>query len=175
MGSRHEPHASWLRRWTGAPGAAVLYDSDADEFTGRGFVEAVRTRANVAVVAFTADGDVCGLFYRVAVTEENTAFFDPSVFAFSFESHGRCASPQRFVVKRAKKKKAHVVLSTTYPEGFVSLHVGASSVSVGTDRARSLCRSLSSAFEAMEDTTLTGRRGPRAWHRWCRVIALHLV
>ena len=174
MQRRNEQHTTWLRRWTGTHDAAVLFDSDRDEFTGRGFFAAVVARPNVAVVAFTTDGDVFGGFYSVPVMEENTAFPDASICAFSFESHGRCVTPKRFVVKKAKKNKARVVVSTTYPEGFVSFHVGMSSFSIGNERSGSFCWSLSKAFETMQDTTLTGKRGVHAWHRCVRVIAVQL-
>ena len=90
-------------RWGRAHDVAVLFDSDVDEFTGRGFVQTVLHRPNVAVVGFTTEGDVFGGFYNVAVTEENWRFSDLNIFAFSFESHGRCETPRRFGVKKAKK------------------------------------------------------------------------
>ena len=51
-------------------------------------------------------GDVFGAFYSVAVTKQEEDFYDPSVFAFSFESHGRCMTPQRFPVKVSAKSWA---------------------------------------------------------------------
>ena len=40
-----------------------------------------------------------GGFYSVAVTQKDAFFHDRNIFVFSFESHGRCMTPQRFVVK----------------------------------------------------------------------------
>ena len=89
---------SSLKAWTGKVSAVIVFDSTVDEFTSDGLFEKVRGKPNVAVVGFTTDGGVFGGFYSVSVTTFET-HYDPTVFVFSFESHGRCETPKRFVVK----------------------------------------------------------------------------
>ena len=60
---------------------------------------------NIAVVGCTPKGDVFGGFYSVAVTKQDSEFFDPNIFAFSFESHGRCETPLRFGVRKSGKRR----------------------------------------------------------------------
>ena len=54
----------------------------------------------MALVGFTTDGYMFGGVFSVAVTERDKDFNDPNIFAFSFESHGRCTTRQRFVVRK---------------------------------------------------------------------------
>ena len=89
-----------LKEWTGKASATKIYDSTVDEFTADGLFNMVKGKQNIALVGFTADGDVFGGFYSVAVTEQFKEFNDPNMFVFSFESHGRCATPQRFAVRK---------------------------------------------------------------------------
>ena len=98
--------ASTLKQWTGKTTANVIFDSMVDEFTNECFFNKVKGRPNIAQIATTTDGDVFGGFYSVAVTEQWEDFQDPSMFIFSFESHGRCRTPQRFVVKEKWKSRA---------------------------------------------------------------------
>ena len=88
--------------------ATVVNDSTIDELTdGRVFVK-VMGRGNIAFIGFTTDGEVFGVFNIFAVTKQNILFFDPTMFAFSFESNGRCETLQRFVVKESLKDDASV-------------------------------------------------------------------
>ena len=63
---------SALKEWTGKTKATILFDSTVDEFTDDGLFNKVRSKQNVALVGFTTDGDVCGVFYSVAVTEQKS-------------------------------------------------------------------------------------------------------
>ena len=85
-----------LKEWTGKSRASVVYDSTIDPFTADWLFQKVKGKPNIAIVATTTEGDVFGGFSSVAVTEHNKLFFDPNTFIFSFESHGRCKTPQRF-------------------------------------------------------------------------------
>ena len=49
-----------LTGWTGKARAAVVYDSDVDEFTDVGLFNKVNGKRNIAVVGTTRDGDVLG-------------------------------------------------------------------------------------------------------------------
>ena len=62
-----------LKQWTRSETAAIVYDPRAEPFTRDRLFEKVQNKPNVAVVAFTTDGDVFGGFYRVAVDAQDTA------------------------------------------------------------------------------------------------------
>ena len=96
-----------LKEWTGKVSATKIFDSTVDEFMDDRLFEKVKGKRNVAVVGFTTDGDVFGGFYSVAVTKQDK-YYNPTMFVFSFESHGRCMTPQRFVAKEEMKSRASV-------------------------------------------------------------------
>ena len=79
-----------LKEWTGKSSATIIFDSVVDEFTDQGLFKKIKGKANIALVGFTADGDVFGSFYSLAVTEQDKWVYDRNMFVFSFESHGRC-------------------------------------------------------------------------------------
>ena len=168
---------SALREWTGKATATVVYDSTVDEFTDDGLFQKVRGKRNVAIVGFTTDGDVFGGFYSVAVTEQDEPFFDPYIFAFSFESHGRCMTPPRFVVKKGLKENASVMFKNS-SYGFVVFWVGdAGWFYLGNEKSYSYCRNLSDAFEGLDDTTLTGKNGrwkEGPYNHCTRLVAIQL-
>ena len=169
---------SALKSWTGKASATIIYDSKKDPFTDQGLFDKVKGKANIAVIGFTTDGDVFGGFYSVAVTEQRVEFFDPNMFVFSFESHGRCHTPQRFVVKQGLKAKANVYFFKNNINGFVGFYVNmAGEFRLGNERSNSYCRDLSDAFEGLENTTLTGKNltcdeGP--YHHCTRLVAVQL-
>ena len=98
-----------LKQWTGKSNVKTLYDSTVDEFTDQGLFDKVKGKANIALVGFTSEGDVFGGFYHPAVAEQWQDFDDPNIFIFSFESHGRCMTPQRFLVKAEARMWKYVV------------------------------------------------------------------
>ena len=173
--------ADWvnaLKEWTGKARAKVIFDSTVDEFTHHGLFNNVKGKRNIAVVGFTTDGDVFGGFYSVAVTEQGKRFFDPIIFAFSFESRGRCMTPQRFVLKEGLKEDAYVRFYFSDMAVFVVFWVdGSGGFYLGNERSASICYDISDAFEGLEDTTLTGKNG--AWdqgqyHHCTRLVAIQL-
>ena len=86
----------------------TVFGSTVDKFTDDGLFNKVKGKQNVALIVFTTDGDVFGGFYSVAVTTPGKYFNDPNMFAFSFESHRRCMTPQRFALKKSDDDGAHV-------------------------------------------------------------------
>ena len=167
-------YANTLKGWTGKTTASVIYDSTVDEFTDDGLFYKVKGRPNIAIIATTSDGDVFGGFYSVAVTEQDEDFHDPNMFIFSFESHGRCMTPQRFVVKVELRGDAGVRFFKNYFEGwFVAFDGGAGGFFLGNEKSRTWCSTLSFAFEGIENTTLTGNTFPKRF-TCCRLIAIQL-
>ena len=167
-----------LKAWTGKASATIVYDSTVDEFTHDGLFDKVKGKGDIALIGFTADGDVFGGFYSVAVTRQSREFYDPSIFAFSFESHGRCHTPQRFAVKQVLKDKAFVKFVKGSSYGFICFEVyGAGHFLLGNGSSRSNCNSVSTAFEGLSDTTLTGQNNPgmfdnRQYHHCTRLVAV---
>ena len=165
-----------LKKWTGKVSATIVYDSTVDEFTDKCLFQKVKGKRNIAVIGFTTDGDVFGGFYSVAVTKQDQRFYDPSIFAFSFESHGRCETPQRLVVKEGLKEMVNVYFFKNV-SGFVGLWVGGvGGFYLGNERSMSYCFNMSRSFDGLEDTTLTGREetwlGP--YHHCARLVAMQL-
>ena len=168
-----------LKQWTGKTRATIVYDSDVDVFTHTGLFNKVLGKKNVALIGFTTDGDVFGGFYNVAVTEQGQDFNDPNMFVFSFESHGRCMTPQRFVVKDELKNEAVVLFFNDHNNGFGWFGVaGVGGFRLGNERSNSNCWNMSRGFDGLENTTLTGKNG--AWregpyHHCARLVAIQLV
>ena len=161
-----------IKEWTGMTNATFLYDSTVDPFTADGLFEKVKGKPNIAVIGFTTDGDVFGGFYSVVVTEPDEHFFDPNMFAFSFESHGRCATPQRFTVKRELKKKAYVYFCKNDSIGFVVFWAcGAGGFWIGNELSELNRWNLSRCFEGIKNTTLTGKRNDDDNH-CTRIVAI---
>ena len=62
-----------------------------------------REDTNVILVVVTEDWDVFCAFFSRAVPAQKEVTKDLTISFFSFESHGRCETPQRFVVKSELK------------------------------------------------------------------------
>ena len=140
-----------LMEWTGKESATIIFDSTTDEFTRRGFFDKIRGKPNIALVATTSEGDVFGGFYSVAVTRQDKYFYDPNNFAFSFESHGRCLTPQRFAVKEEYKDKAFVeFFRYNSIGGFAVFCVyGICGFYLGNEKSKSFFRNMSSGLEGI--------------------------
>ena len=167
---------SALKEWTGKGSATIIFDSTVDEFTDQGLFDKVKGKANIALVGFTTDGDVFGGFYNVAVTEQNRYFFDPNMFIFSFESHGRCETPKRFDVKAEERGKRYVRFYKDNSNGrFVDIGGFAGCFYLGNEKSRTWCYNLSYGYEGIEDTTLTGKpNGYPNFHHCTRIVAIQL-
>ena len=166
---------SALKEWAGKSSATIIYDSTIDEFTDQGLFDKVQGKANIALVAFTADGDVFGGFYNVPVTEQNKAFKDPDMFVFSFESRGRCETPQRFAVKDERKGYKNVYFFKNNVNGrFVSVGGNYGRFSLGNERSDTCCVNLSRGFMGIKDDTLTGKPNCGRF-KYTRIIAIYLL
>ena len=168
-----------LKEWTGKASATKLYDSMVDEFTLDRIFFKIKGKPNIAIVAFTTDGDVFGGFYSFAVTEQRKNFYDQTIFAFSFESHGRCATPQRFNVMDERKKWVNVFFYENGSDGFVWFGVDFfGGFYLGNEKSNSYCFNMSSAFEGIENTTLTGQNNTDSenppYHHCTRLVAVQL-
>ena len=165
-----------LKEWTGKARVTIIYDSVVDEFTDECLFQAVKGKPNVAIIATTTDGDVFGGFYSVAVMEQYEEFFyDPSIFLFSFESHGRCMTPQRFLVKEERRRgNASVEFCNDDTFGrLVIFYSGCGGISLGNEESFTWCNALSSGFVGIEDTTLTGTTGHEKFTCY-RLVAIQL-
>ena len=165
-----------LKEWTGKTRAKVVYDSTVDAFTASGLFTKVKGKRNIALIAFTTDGDVFGGFYSVAATVQDRCFDDPNFFIFSFESHGRCATPMKFDVKEDKRGDwAFRFLRLNSTAWFVQLGLDSvGNFGLGNEKSRTYCFYLSKFFQNISDTTLTGKNGVGQLHSCCRLLAVHL-
>ena len=167
-----------LKRWTGKTRTTIIYDSKRDPFTDQGLFDKVKGKENIAVIGFTTDGDVFGGFYNVAVMEQRVEFYDPTMFVFSFESHGRCVTPQRFAVKQELKDDANVRFYKNNQNGFVWFGVNdIGRFLLGNESSKSFCCDMSRGFEGLQDTTLTGKTGTYdkgPYHHCARLVAIQL-
>ena len=164
-----------LKLWTGKSHANVVFDSERDEFTEQGLFSKVKGKENIAVVAFTADGDVFGGFYSVAVVKQDV-FYDPNIFAFSLESHGRCTTPQPFAPKVDGRTDSYVFFyKNDKPGWFLSFGGWSGYFSLGNERSGTCCYCLSWAFSGVEDTTFTGKSGGQTSFVCTRLVAVQLM
>ena len=166
-----------LVEWAGKTTGVVVYDSDRDEFTDTAVFDTLKGKANIAVIGLTTDGDVFGGFYSVAVTARGSPCYDPNIFAFSLESNGRCATPQKFAVKERLRDKATVEFFENNTNGFISFWVDfAGGFWLGNERSNSTCIGMSCGFEEQEDTTLSGKDGNfhGEVHHCIRLIGIQL-
>ena len=166
-----------LKEWTGKANTTIIYDSTVDEFTNGGLFDRLKGKRNIAVVGFTTKGDVFGGFYSVAVTEQCQDFNDTNIFVFSFESRGRCETPQRFMVEEGFKENAYVSFwNVCY--GFVGFWVdGVCGFYLGNEESNSYCCDMSEGFKGLQDTTLTGKNGTwreGPFHFCTRLVAIQL-
>ena len=165
---------SALKEWTGNENATIIFDSTVDEFTADGLFDTVRGKRNIAVVGFTTEGDVFGGFYSVAMTDQREFIYDPSIFAFSFESHGRCKTPQRFAVKDDQRCRKYVHFNKNDSDGwFVDVGGNFGNFFLGNEKSATWCYDLSYEYVGIEDTTLTGKTHPERF-TCTRVVAVHL-
>ena len=164
-----------LKQWTGKASATIVYDSKKDPFTDQGLFDKVRGKANIALVTFTADGDVFGGFHSRAATEQDKSFKDPDMFIFSFESRGRCETPQRFVVKEERKGNKYLRYYKNSPYvTFVDVGGNHGCFYLGNEKSsNTFCYELSSGFVGIQDNTLAGK--PNCERFTCiRIVAVHL-
>ena len=162
-----------LKQWVWKASATIVYDSTVDEFTHDGLFNKVKGKQNIAIVATTTDGDVFGGFYSVAVTKQNWGFKDLNMFAFSFESRGRCMTPQRFALQEGYKDGSRVTFfKNACYRWFVMFETNTGSFPLGNEKSITYCVNVSWAFEGIENTTLTGK--DRGSFYCCRLIAIHL-
>ena len=167
-------YANTLKQWTGKATASVVYDSNVCPFTYECLFQMVKGKPNIAIIATTTDGDVFGGFYNRAVTEQDKRFRDPNMFIFSFESHGRCKTPKRFVLKKSEKGDAtmdfYKFKSGEWKVNFDCLCGG---FYLGNEKSRTFCYDLSKVFVGIDDTTLTGK--DKENFTCCRLVAIQLV
>ena len=171
-------HLNALKWWTLKTNATVIYDSTTDEFTRDGLFYKVFGKPNVAIIGFTTDGYVFGGFYSRAVTDLQDPYSrDPNILALSFESRGRCATPQKFAVIERLKWRMVVRFVKDDSGAFVQFGDNNSWFSLGNEKSKLRCKDLSRAFEGLGDWTLSGKNRGRykmLFHHCTRVLAVHL-
>ena len=151
----NRPLTQTLRTWTNKTSVRIIFDSDFDEFSVWSFQRHFLKRKNLVTVGATNENDVFGAFLSVEAPRSERRIDDPNLFLFSFESHARCQTPQRFPLKEEWKTKSGYWLMDHERDGF--FHVGAGRngfIWFGNDRSESWCRDLSVVFEGLDDLAL---------------------
>ena len=167
-----------LKNWTGKTNATIVYDSTVDEFSPNGLFAKIQDRPNIALVGFTTDGDVFGGYYSRAVTVQSVYFNDPNIFFFSFKSHGRCATPQRFVARDEARDAVYVEFCSKDRDrwfGWFGVERGHGLCGLGNERSDTWCEGLSVDFETIEDAPLTGCTEDLSPYRFHRLLAVQLA
>ena len=176
--SERFPNTEQLLAWTGLTRHTVVYDSAVDESAHPAMAAKVLGRRNIAVIGVTQTNDVFGGFSPTAVDELGTMFYDEDIFVFSFESHGRCTTPQRFRLLEDARCCGFVKFNSVGDYGLICFGLDdMGEVCFGTERERTYCRELSQCFEGLADTTLTGETsdwvlGP--YHHFDRLLLVSL-
>ena len=166
-----------LKEWTGMAHTTILYDSTVHEFTDRGLFNTIQGKPNIAIITVTTDGDIFGGFYTIPVTEANDKFYDPNIFLCSFESHGRCETPQRFGVQDDILPEMNVAFYVNEHRGWFLWFWNdyESGFCLGNERSETWCYELSSGFVNLQDDTLTGKTEYPDFHRCCRILAIQMT
>ena len=161
-----------LREWVGGTAPKKLYDSTVDEFTADAFIQSLYNRRRVVMLETTTVGDVFGVAINPPFTPQDERLSDPSAFLFSFESHGRCATPQRFAASHELRLGLQVALYHQHTCGFLCVWAnGGGEVYFGGERSSSFCSDLDQVFEPIGAKTLTGNNGFYRFHRARRLEA----
>ena len=173
--SRPRKRTSVRRSWTfGAAQVAFCESGKRRTTSGRGGVgvrrlrqhrrrdvlwdmsQRVRGKRNVAVMGFTTAGDVFCRFHSVVVTREDIVKA-PNAFA-SFKSHGRCATPQGFVVKTSEGRDLPLLFEQDSVWTFaIGLGCGPFLCFVVIRGfVPSVCHKMTKPFEGIQETMLMG-------------------
>ena len=168
-----------LKQWTGKSAVDVVFDSAVDEFTSEGLFQTIRQKSDIALVGFTTDGDVFGVYLSVVVDKEREELKDTKCFVFSLESHGRCETPKRFYAKEELKNEGPcMVYAKNYRSGFIAIRSGNGCFWLGNEKSNAFCMTMSKGFEGLLNTTLTGRTyngyTPSGYDHYARLIAIQL-
>ena len=105
------------------------------------------------MIGFTTEGDVFVGLHSRPVTLGSESFFDPSIFIFSFESHERSETPQRFRVTNELNDLAYVrnvdQLGNEFDEFWVHrvIYTPTCVLSLGNELSQSWSCCLSAVFQ----------------------------
>ena len=169
---RSTPCTNALKDWTGKSKATILYDTMVDEFTDQGLFDKVNGKPNVALIVFTEDGDVFGVFYDIAVNRQRKPYVNPDIFLFCFESHGRCETPKKFCAKCSEKSYKHVMFyKNDQCHWIVAVGWSRGSFIFANEKTKTQCYLPSFGFEGIDDDTFTGKRD--GYHTCVRLVEVH--
>ena len=152
-------HLDTLKRWTNATASHIVFDADRRLIVGRAFFPKCGGLANLALVAFTRDGDVFGGFVKRRFPRENERAKDPGHFLFSLYSHGRGSAPAMFPL--TEQARQEVAVQTFYDDnvaGFLRFG-GRGALTLGNNSFTPFAKNLRLSYVGLPDTLLTGASG----------------
>ena len=168
------PLTSKLKDWTESSSLHVVYDSDIDEFSNVEFLNHCLSRPNIAVVGMTSKDDVFGVFFGAPVDTPGKAPFDPSHFIFSFQSNGRCVTPQRWFVKARAQASFFSVWFSSSECGFLRVGDFAAKLFFGNSRSKCFAYKTGNVYDGLDNAALTGTDdwdADAVWH-FTRLLVL---
>ena len=146
-----------LKAWRELPNVTLIYDSTVDPFTMEDLFQRVVDRPFVSYIAFTSDGDIFGVSLQRAVPPGVRQVQDGHLFVFSFESHGRCETPQMFRPPSDRIGGTYLTFSNNDNE-FFHTHVRfRGGLAFGDERCATKSWGIADSFPGLEATTLTGK------------------
>ena len=153
----HLPMQQTLQAWVGMTAMQVLFDSDVDEFVAETVGPKILGRDHLAVVGILPTGDVFGAAFSLPIPQSDEMVYDPSMFAFSFQSNGRCLTPQRFLVCPEWRHESCLQFYANDKRGFFQFWVWLKSCFwLGCETSNCFNFNLDNCFETLEERTLTG-------------------
>ena len=147
-----------LLQWTHKTGFSVLFNSQTEPFFAHNILYRTMLMSDIVYIVITAGGDVFGVYYEKPLGGLDIQVNDPSIFMFSFESHGRCAKVKRFALKSYRADDAFVMLHRNSRRIF-TVGCGHAELSLYDTRTTSYTNNLSWMFWDMDNRTLTGHDG----------------
>ena len=142
------PNVDAFKQWTGKANVNILFDSTVDEFTKQGLFDKVVEKPNIAVVVFTDNDDVFGVYSAVAARTEEVPFEDPDMFVFLFQSRWRRGTMKRFLATEEGRQDYFVLFLPDNSNGafvrFASHHENhfLPLVLLGDEKSRTRCDGL---------------------------------
>ena len=149
-----------LEQLTGMRGVrGVLFDSMVDTFDAQTFFKSVRGKKDIFIVTQTGNDDVFGVFVPLPPTKIGRIGYNPEMVLVSLFSNDRCLPKERFGVNDEVEDDVGIQISDKSDSGVVFIGVEKrGGLWLGGRDTATFCTGISSVFERVDSTMLTGTR-----------------